>query len=211
MLGLQNISQLYQKYFDTPGKVSFTNTMADQKDYTNAEISTMRHELRDEPSPSEPLPSPQLSRNIVDPSTCLEEVITSAFGHKTPSRAPAPTHALPPTGLNIRLQALIRASRFPPGQRAMFAAIDALSSELDHQDAFAGLSLSLLLLQGTLENAVEEPTAIEQHPSVRRKLMAEYAALPEKEHVDGVGMDVLIERIKVRLASRWRVEAMEKQ
>jgi hypothetical protein len=135
MLGLQNISQLYQKYFDTPGKVSIANTMAEQENYTNADVSTMGHELRDEPSPSEPLPSPQLSRNIVDPSTCLEEVNTSASGHKTPPRAPAPAPALPPTSLNIRLQALIRASRFPPGQRAMFA----------------GLNLSLLLLQQTLE------------------------------------------------------------
>jgi hypothetical protein len=41
--------------------------------------------------------------------------------------------------------------------------------------------------------------------------MAEFAALPKKEHVDGSGMDVLIERIKDSLASRWRVEAMEKQ
>jgi hypothetical protein len=43
------------------------------------------------------------------------------------------------------------------------------------------------------------------------KLMAEYLALPTSEQVDGISMDVLIEGIKSRVVSRWRVEAMEKQ
>jgi hypothetical protein len=41
--------------------------------------------------------------------------------------------------------------------------------------------------------------------------MAEYLGLPESEQVDGISIDALIERIKTRVASRWRVEAMEKQ
>jgi hypothetical protein len=209
MIGLQNISQLYQKYFDTPGKVPAANTMADQEDYTNANISTMEIEQRDELSASDPLSNLQPNRYTVDPSARLEEVLTSASAGQSPLHAPVPP--LPPTNFNRRLQALIRSNRYPPGQRVMLAAIDALRPELDYQDAVAGLNLALALLHETLENAVEAPTTIQQDLHVRRKLMTEYHGLPGKEQVDGVNMDALIEKIKDRVGSRWRVEAMEKQ
>ena len=106
---------------------------------------------------------------------------------------------------------MIRANRYPPGQRTLFAAIDALRPELSHKDAIIGLNMALRLLHGALENALDDPTVIQQHQHVRDKLMAEYLGLPESEQVDGTSIDALIERIKSRVGSRWRVEAMEKQ
>jgi hypothetical protein len=71
--------------------------------------------------------------------------------------------------------------------------------------------MALKLLHQALENALDDPTVIQQYPHVRMKLMAEYLALPTNEQIGGISMDALIEEIKSRVASRWRVEAMEKQ
>lgn len=46
---------------------------------------------------------------------------------------------------------------------------------------------------------------------MRNKLMAEYLELPIKVQVEGVCINALLEGIKGRVGSRWRVEAMEKQ
>jgi len=40
--------------------------------------------------------------------------------------------------------------------------------------------------------------------------MAEYLGLPQRERIHGLSTDALIEGIKDRVVSRWRVEAMEK-
>jgi hypothetical protein len=205
MMGLLNISQLYQKFFDPPGEMPITDLMSVLKDNTNPDFSTAEAGTREEQSPSEAISERQSNKDRIDRSASLEEVIalTSA------NHIPPPTSA--PTAPNDRLQALIRANRYPPGQRVIFAAIDALSPELKRRDAILGLKMALRLLYGALENALDDPTVIQQHSHVRMKLMAEYLALPTSEQVDGIGMDVLIEGIKSRVASRWRVEAMEKQ
>ena len=58
------------------------------------------------------------------------------------------------------------------------------------------------LLQGALEHVLDDPTVIQQHQHVGNRLMLEYMGPSESEQVDG---------IKARVASRWRVGAMEKQ
>ena len=120
----------------------------------------------------------------------IEEVLSLASMDQTP--------AIPliPGSPSARLHALIRADRYPPGERAHFAAIDALSHELGHHDAVIGLKMALELLQNTLERALDDPTAIQQHQHVRNKLMAEYLGLPHNVHVEGVSISALVEGIK---------------
>ena len=67
------------------------------------------------------------------------------------------------------------------------------------------------LLQGALEHALDDPTVTQQHQHVGNKLMLEYIGPSESEQVDGISINALVDGIKARVASRWRVEAMEKQ
>jgi hypothetical protein len=205
MIGLMKVSQLYQKFFDPPGEMPITDLMSVLKDNTNPDFSTAGAGTTEKQSLSEAMPEPQSTKDSIDSCASLEEVIALTSAKHAPSLTSAPTTP------NDRLQALIRANRYPPGQRVIFAAIDALSPELNRKDAILGLKMALRLLHGALENALDDPTVIQQHPHVRMKLMAEYLALPTSEQVDGISMDVLIEGIKSRVVSRWRVEAMEKQ
>ena len=205
MTGLQDISQLYRRWFTTPATTSLEWWMAELQDNSDPTVSETEVETRKESSVSKSIPEPQLKKVSVDSFASLEEVITQASASHVHPPTPAPTTP------NNRLQALIRANRYPPGQRTLFAAIDALSPELSHRDAINGLKMALRLLHGALENALDDPTVIQQHQHVRDKLMTEYLGLPESEQVDGTSIDALIERIKTRVGSRWRVEAMEKQ
>lgn len=205
MLGLQDISQLYRKFFDPPGEMPIADLMSVLKDNTNPDFSTAEAGTREEPSPSESTTRSQLSRDPMNTRASIEEVLSLASMDQTP--------AIPliPGSPSARLHALIRADRYPPGERAHFAAIDALSPELGHHDAVIGLKMALKLLQNALERALDDPTVIQQHQHVRNKLMTEYLGLPVKEQVEGVSMSMLLEGVKGRVASRWRVEAMEKQ
>jgi hypothetical protein len=205
MIGLHNISQLYQKCFEKPGKTPITDITADLEDDTKPDVSAMEIEYKEGPSLREPLHDPELRTNIVDPIASLKEVVALASMDQA---SPPTSSSTSPSG---RLQAVIRANRYPPGQKARFAAIDALRPELKHEDAVIGLKMSLHLLHGTLERALDDPTVIQQHQHVRNKLMTEYLGLPQGERIHGLSTDALIEGIKNRVGSRWRVEAMEKQ
>lgn len=141
MLGLHNISQLYQKFFDSPGKMPITELMSVLKDNTNPDFSNADAEPSDVPLPSELSFKPQLNRDPVDPSASLEQVIALASVDQIPSMS------LIPGSPSAHLHALIRADRYPPGQRAHFAAIDALRSELGHYDAVIGLKMAVKLLK----------------------------------------------------------------
>lgn len=205
MLGLHNITQLYQKFFDPPREMPIADLISVLKDNCNPAFSEVEVDARKQPSASRSITEPELNKDFGDPSASLEEGITLASANHNPPPTAAPTTP------NHRLQALIRANRYPPGQKIIFAAIDALSPKLNRRDAILGLKMALKLLHGALENALDDPTVIQQHPHVRMKLMAEYLALPTNEQIDGISMDALIEGIRGRVASRWRVEAMEKQ
>lgn len=205
MLGLYNISQLYQKFFDPPREMPIKDLMSILKDNTNTDFSTADAEPSEQPSPSELIPEPQLNRDTVDPSASLEQVIALA------SVDQIPTMSLIPGSPSARLHALIRADRYPPGQKIHFAAIDALGPELGHHDAVIGLKMAIKLLQNALERALDDPTVIQQHQHVRNKLTAEYLALPIRMQVEDVSISSLVEGIKGRVGSRWRIEAMEKQ
>lgn len=205
MLGLHNISQLYQKFFDPPGEMPIEDLISILKDSTNPDFSTADAEPTKEPSPSEPMPEPQLKSDLADPCDSFEQAIALASVDQIPS---LPLISGSPSA---RLHTLIRADRYPPGERAHFAAIDALGPELGHHDAVIGLKMALKLLQNALERALDDPTVIQQHQHVRNKLMTEYLGLPHKVQVEGGSMDMLLEGVKGRVASRWRVEAMEKQ
>lgn len=205
MLGLHNISQLYQKFFGSPGKMPITELMSVLKDNTNPDFSDADAEPSDEPLPSGLIFKQQLNRDPVAPSASLEKVIALASVDQIPSMP------LIPGSPSARLHALIRADGYPPGQRAHFAAIDALRSELGHHDAVIGLKMAIKLLQNALERALDDPTVIQQHQHVRNKLMSEYLELPIKVQVEGVCINALLEGIKSRVGSRWRVEAMEEQ
>lgn len=205
MLGLHNISQLCQKFFDMPGETLITDSMTSLKDDIGPVISTAEAGTRESPSPIQPIPEPQLNRNPIDPCASLEQVIALASVEHIPSMP------LIPGSPSARLHALIRADRYPPGQRLRFAAIDALQPELCHQDAVIGLKMAIKLLQNALERALDDPTIIQRNQHVRNKLVAEYLGLPLKVQVEGLSISALVEGIKGRVGSRWRVEAMEKQ
>lgn len=174
MIALQNISQLYHEYFDTSrDQTPIKGPMADLKDYTVPNVSTTDIASEEaEMSPMEPIPESQLRRSTVIAS--LEEVIALA----SEDRVISPT-IMPITPCD-RLQALVQANRHPPGQRALFAAFDALQPELNHEDAVTGLNLALKLLHGTLEAALDNPSIVQWHYHVREKLTAEYLGLPNK-------------------------------
>jgi len=205
MTGLQDISQLYRRWFATPATTSLECKMVVQDHVDPNNANTTEMESKKEPSANEPIPEPQSKKDSVDPCASLKEVIALASADHI--LYPTPAFTTP----SDRLQALIQASRYPPGQRTLFAAIDALRPELNYRDAILGLKMALRLLHGALENALDDPTVIQQHQHVRNKLMAEYLGLPESEQVDGISIDALIEGIKSRVGIRWRVEAMEKQ
>ncbi|GAB7333227.1 hypothetical protein MBLNU13_g04879t1 [Cladosporium sp. NU13] len=179
--------------------------MADFEDHSNPDPGTTEVEPRKEPSASDSIPEQRTNKSSTDPCAGLEQVIALASAENVPSPILAPNTPSDP------LQTLIQANRYPPGQRTLFAAIDALSPELNRRDAVMGLNRALRLLQGALEHALDDPTVIQQHQHVRNKLMLEYMGLSESEQVEGKSIDALIEEIKGRIASRWRVEAMEKQ
>jgi hypothetical protein len=205
MLGLQNINQLYHKFFDATGKIPITDSMLVLKSNASPDSSTVEAESSRPLPPSDPIPEPQLDRNPIDPCARLEEIIAPASVDQIPSMP------LNPGSPSDRLHALIRSARYPPGQRVRFAAIDASSPELAHHDAVVGLKMALKLLQNALERALDDPTVIQQHQHVRNKLMTEYLGLPHTVQVENVSICALVEGIKGRVGSRWRVEAMEKQ
>ena len=182
-----------------------TDLISVLKDNTNPDFSTADAEATEKLSPSEPIPKPKLSRISVDPCASLEEVIALASVDQIPGVS------LISGSPSARLHALIQADRYPLGQGHLFVTIDALLPELDHHDAVIGLKMALKLLQNALERALDDPTVIQQHHHVRDKLMTEYLGLPVKLQVEGVSISVLVEGIKSRVGSRWRVEAMEKQ
>lgn len=184
----------------TQGTPPTENNMADEDAITHPIVSEREIEPEEEEEEGVDLPT------FVDPSASLEEVIALATAADQ-SVVITPT---PPTPYD-RLHTLIEADRFPPGQRAMFAAIDALKPELSPEDAVTGLEFALKLLHETLETALEEPSTIQQHQHVRAKLLAEYLALPDQVQVADIVMDALIQGIKDRVGSRWRVEAMEQR
>ena len=205
MLGLHNISQLYQNLFDMPGQLPTADKLSSLEDDVNLDISTAEAGTRESPSSIQPIPEPQFNRNPIDPCASLEQVIALASVEHIPSMP------LIPGSPSARLHALIRADRYPPGQRLRFAAIDALQPELCHQDAVIGLKMAIKLLQNALERALDDPTIIQRNQHVRNKLVAEYLGLPLKVQVEGLSISALVEGIKGRVGSRWRVEAMEKQ
>ena len=205
MLGLHNISQLYQNLFDMPGQLPTADKLSSLEDDVNLDISTAEAGTRESPSPIQPIQEPQLNRNPIDPCAGLEQVIALASVEHIPSMP------LIPGSPSARLHALIRADRYPPGQRLRFAAIDTLHPELCHHDAVIGLKMAIKLLQNALERALDDPTIIQQSQHVRNKLVAEYLGLPLKVQVEGLSISALVESIKGRVGSRWRVEAMEKQ
>ena len=205
MLGLHNISQLYQKFFDMSREALTTDTTSRLNDDANPDVSTAEADTREDHSLIQPIPEPQLNRNPTDPCASLEQIIALASVDHIPSMP------LIPGSPSARLHALIRADRYPPGQRAHFAAVDALRPEPGHHDAVIGLKMALKLLQSALERALDDPTVIQQHQHVRNKLMAEYLALPIRMQVENVSINALVEDIKGRVGSRWSVEAMEKQ
>lgn len=205
MTGLQDIGQLYRRWFTTSATTSLVCPMAECQDHTDPDVSTMEIESRKEMSASKSILEPRLNKFSVDPCASLEEVIALASADHAPFPTPSPTTP------KDRLQALIQANRYPPGQRMLFEAIDASSPELKHKEAAMGLMNALRLLHGALKTALDAPMVIQQHQHVRNKFMAEYLLLPESEQVDGISIDALIEGIKSRVGSRWRVEAMEKQ
>jgi hypothetical protein len=205
MLGLHNTSQLYQKFFDPPGEMPINDLASVLKDNTDPDFNTTEAGTREEPSPSEPMPEPQSNKDPVGPGASLEQVTALASADHIPSM---PSIAGSPSD---RLYALIQADRYPPGEKIQFAAIDALCPELGRHDAVIGLKLALKLLHDVLERALDDPTVIEQHQHVRNKLMAEYLGLPHKVQVEDASVGALVDGIKGRVGSRWRVEAMEKQ
>lgn len=140
---------------------------------------------------------------LVDPSTSLGQIVECAAEPDLPA---LPEEAQ--TNPCDQLHALIQAGRSPHGQRTLFAAIDALRPELKYEDIIAGLQTALSLQRETLEDALENPSMIQGRCHVREKLEAEYHALPDEEVLNGIVMDALIQGIKERLGSRWRVEAM---
>lgn len=205
MLGLHNISQLYQKFFDPPGEMPIADLTAVLKDNTNPDFSMKDAGSREDSSSSKPVPEPNLNKHLVDPRTSFEQFIAQASVDQTPALPPLPESP------SDRLYALIQADRYPPGEKNQFAAMDTLRSELDHHDAVIGLKMALKLLHNALERALDDPTVIQQYQHVRNKLMAGYLGLPHKVQVEDVSISELADGIKDRVGSRWRVEAMEKQ
>jgi hypothetical protein len=171
--------------------------MKSMRDYFYPNVSTkdMEPEKIDPPS----------NNTTVDSSASLEEVIALATADPEPPRSTAPAT------LYERLYAIIQADRHPLGQRALFAAIDVLRPGLSLEDAATGFDVALKLLHETLENAIEDPAPIQQHRHFREKFKADYLRLREEVQVEGRDMDVLIQGIKDKLGSRWRIEAMAQQ
>ncbi|KAM0713817.1 hypothetical protein Q7P37_010779 [Cladosporium fusiforme] len=106
---------------------------------------------------------------------------------------------------------LIVSDRHPPGQRAMFAAIDATKPDLSIQDSIAALRTAHETLRGILRLALDFPSEIQGRKDVRAKLQAEYDELPAPEMMDDAIKDCLFSAIKEMVGHRWRVEAMAKQ
>jgi hypothetical protein len=71
--------------------------------------------------------------------------------------------------------------------------------------------VALKFLRNALDRALDDPTVIQQHRHLRKKLMTEYLGLPHKGQVEDASISALVAGIKGRVASRLRVEAMEKQ
>jgi hypothetical protein len=163
--------------------------------YPNVDTKDMEPEEHDPPS----------NNTTVDPSASLEGVITLATADPSPPRSTTPATPYE------RLYAIIQADRHPPGQRAMFAAIDVLRPGLSLEDAATGFDVALKLLHETLENAIEDPAPIQQHRHVEEKLKADSFRLREEVPVEGRDMDALILGIKDKLGHRWRIEAMAQQ
>jgi hypothetical protein len=171
--------------------------MKSLRDYFYPNVST-----RDmEPEKTDP-PSNNTTR---DPSASLEEVIALA------SADPEPPRSITPATPYERLYAIIQADRHPPGQRALFTAIDVLHPGLSLEDAATGFDVAFKLLHETLENAIEDPAPIQQHRHVREKLKADYLRLRKELQSEGRDMNALIQGIKDKIGSRWRIEAMAQQ
>ena len=153
--------------------------------------------------PRDQAPTLKRASKLVDPSISLGQIVECVAEPDLPA---LPTEAQ--TNPCDQLHALIQADRSPHGQRTLFAAIDALRPELKYEDIIAGLQTALSLQRETLEDALENPSMVQGRRHVREKLEAEYHALPDEEVLNGIVMDALIQGIKERLGSRWRVEAM---
>ena len=156
-----------------------------------------------QPPPTAKPPALRRAARLVDPSISLGQIVEVTAEADLP---PLPDGA--ETTPCDRLHALIQANRSPNGQRALFAAIDALRPELKYEDYIAGLQTALSLQRERLEGALEDPTVIQARRHVREKLEAEYIALPNEEEMSAIVTDALLQAIKERVGSRWRVEAM---
>lgn len=141
--------------------------------------------------------------NPVNPSVSLGKIVELAS--EADYDCPPDQATTPPSE---RLLTLIQADRSPPGQRTLFAAIDALRPQLSYEDSITGLQTALSLLRETLEDALENPSVIQGRRHVRDKLETEFFALPDEAVLNGIIMDALIMGIKERIGSRWRIEAM---
>jgi hypothetical protein len=102
MQGLNNISQLYQKFFVPPGEMPITDLISVLKDNTNPDLNTAEASTTEGSSPSKSTPEPQSNKDPVDQCASLDQIIVQASVDQTP---PTPSIAESPRG---RLYALIQ-------------------------------------------------------------------------------------------------------
>lgn len=109
------------------------------------------------------------------------------------------------------LKDIIESYRFPPGQKAMFRAIDDLRPELSIDDAIEGLRTAHGILHATLQTALQNPSPIQARHDIRARLQAEYDSMPASYMLDDLIKEGLLTEIKELLGQRWRVEALAAQ
>lgn len=182
---------------DMPPNVSTTEEAQDSEEEAEGGV----------PIPIVNLPTYREPSNHIDPSASLQTLVDNTIqevdGHFSPM------HHAP--SASSRLSTLIQADRHPPGQRAMFAAIDALRPELELDDVMDGAKVALNLLRETLQEALNDPSQIQRKVHVRNKLLREYLALPEEVRLWDIAMDAMVKQMKEWVGQRWAVEAMESQ
>lgn len=106
---------------------------------------------------------------------------------------------------------LVESPRFPPGERAMLAAIDDLKLEITVHESISGLCAAYECLLNTLQVSLQNPSRIQVMPHVRAKIQAEYDGLPPRHVIDAAIKDALVKWTKHWVSQRWRVEAMAQQ
>lgn len=174
---------------------------------TTEEAQDSEEEEGGVPIPIVNLPTYREPSNHIDPSASLQifvdNTIQEADGHFSLMHRPP--------SASSRLSTLIQADRHPPGQRAMFAVIDALRPELELDDVMDGAIVALNLLRETLQEALNDPSEIQRKVHVRNKLLREYLALPEEVRLWDIAMDAMMKQTNEWVGQRWAVEAMESQ